>query len=83
MFLLIKMSTYTGELINIKGYFDVNVSLSHMKSSCRLPLVVVGGTGPSLLGRNWLQYARLDWHSLFRIQRSALSDVQYKSRLSS
>ena len=69
------LSTYTGELINIKGYFDVNVSLSHMKSSYRLPLVVVGGTGPSLLGRNWLHYVRLDWHSLFRIQRSALSDV--------
>ena len=69
------LSTYTGELINIKGYFDVNVSLSHMKSSYRLPLVVVGGTCPSLLGRNWLQYVRLDWHSFFRIQRSALGDV--------
>ena len=27
-------------------------------------LYVVGGNGPTLLGRDWLQFVRLDWHSL-------------------
>ena len=29
-----------------------------------LPLVVVTGTGPSLLGRNWLAAILLDWKSI-------------------
>ena len=64
---------YTGELINIKGYFDVNVSY-HQKTF-HLPLLVVSGIRPSLLWRNWLDRIKLDWHSLFRIQHSALNDV--------
>ena len=27
-------------------------------------LFVVGGNGPTLLGSDWLQFVRLDWHSL-------------------
>ena len=29
-----------------------------------LPIIVVGGDGPTLLGRNWLQKIRLDWKAL-------------------
>jgi len=67
------LSTCTGELINIKGYFDVSVS--YHQNTYNLPLLVISGTGPSLLGRNWLDRIKLDCHSLLRIQHSALSDV--------
>jgi len=52
------MSTYNGELINIKGYFHDRVSY-HQKQY-HLPLLVVSGTGPSLLARNWLDRIKLD-----------------------
>lgn len=29
-----------------------------------LPLIVVEGKGPSLLGRNWLRHVRFDWQSI-------------------
>ena len=34
----------------------------------KLVLVVVAGNDPSLLGRNWLKYIRLDWSSLFAVR---------------
>ena len=33
-----------------------------------LHMLVVGGSGPSLLGRNWLQKLKLDWQEIWRIQ---------------
>jgi len=51
------------------------LSSHHQNNQYHLSLVVVGGNGPTLLGRNWLQYHRLDWYPLFRIQHSALNDI--------
>ena len=31
----------------------------------KLPLVVVDGDKPALLGRNWLMEIKLDWNQLF------------------
>ena len=38
------------------------------KGSETLPLVVVGGRGLSLLGRNWLKLVKLDWTKLSKIK---------------
>ena len=35
-----------------------------------LPLLVVGGEGPSLLGRDWLTELKLDWRELYLIHQS-------------
>ena len=35
-----------------------------------LPLVIVEGSGPTLLGRNWLEHFRLDWNAIKSVQDS-------------
>ena len=57
------LKTYTGEQIKVLGSIDVNVTYQTQKR--RLPLLVVAGDGPSLLGRDWLQQMKLDWSGLY------------------
>ena len=41
-----------------------------------LPLIVVDGDGPPLLGRNWLQQLKLNWSNIFHVNKAdTLSDV--------
>lgn len=58
------LRTYTGEAVNIFGEADVEVS--HEDKTVTLPLLVVGGNGPSLLGRDWLKHLNIDL-SIFNI----------------
>ena len=46
-----------------------------------LPLLVVPGQGPRLLGWNWLLKLQLDWKSIFSLQSTTLQDIldQYSS----
>ena len=48
-----------------------------------LPLLVVEGEGPSLLGRNWLCELKFNWHDIFWLQNESLKQVleKYKSVL--
>ena len=62
----IKLRTYTGEKVTIRGCLQVSVKYQRQQED--LHLLVVAGSGPSLLGRDWLQKLRLDWASLCRIQ---------------
>ena len=55
----IKLRTYTGESITVLGQALVRVT--YEKQEAQLPLLVVPGNGPSLLGRNWLKLIRLNW----------------------
>ena len=36
-------------------------SLKYQSQSCSLPLLVVGGEGPPLFGRDWLKHVKLDF----------------------
>ena len=56
------LATYTGEKISVLGQIMVNVKYG--KQHKQLPLYVVKGDGPSLLGRNWLTEINLNWKSL-------------------
>ena len=69
-----KLSTYTGETIQVLGIADVKVE--YKGQTATLPLLVIPGAGPPLLGRDWLNVLRLDWKSIFQVhsQRS-LQDV--------
>ena len=55
----IVLRTYTGEEVKPKGSCTVNVS--YQGADYTLPLLVVGGDGPALLGRNWLEQIKLYW----------------------
>ena len=60
-----QLYTYTGNQLEICGAIDVSVEY-HGKINI-LPLVVVAGDGPNLLGRNWLSVIQLDWSQIFKV----------------
>ena len=62
----IKLSTYTGEAIQVVG--TANIEVKHNSQTFTLPLIVTRGSGPSLLGRNWLTTLRLDWQHIFQVK---------------
>lgn len=56
------MHAYTGDPIQVCGQFHLHAR--YKSNSATLPLNVLGGAGPSLLGRNWLSEFRLDWNEI-------------------
>jgi len=72
-----RLSTYSGERLEAKGECKVMVEYQGQKKT--LPLVVVEGRGPNLLGRNWLSEIRLDWKAINKVKsETALADVLNK-----
>ena len=57
------LRTYTGEKLKVLG--EITVSVSYRQQLLQLSLLVVHGQGPTLLGRDWLKYLKLDWNQLF------------------
>ena len=47
-----KLHAYMGDLIQVRGQFNVRVT--YKSHTATLPHTVVAGSGPSLMGRNWL-----------------------------
>ena len=62
----IKLRTYTGQNMKVRGQKLVRVKYGNQE--CQLPLLVVAGKGPSLFGRNWLGSIQLDWGSIKQIR---------------
>ena len=59
------MSPYTGESIVVLGSLEVDVSYENEMFT--LPLIVVQGSGLSLLGQNWLQQIKLNWTKIHAV----------------
>ena len=68
----IRLHSYSGESIPVVG--TVNVVVKYVNQTA-IPLPVVKGAGPSLLGRNWLAVIKLDWHDIFWLQNPSLAEV--------
>ena len=69
-----KLSTYTGETIQVLGTSDMKVE--HKGQIATPPLIVIPGSGPPLLGRDWLTTLRLDWQKAFQVRtQCSLQDV--------
>ena len=67
------MKSYAAENIAVCGQLNVHV---HYSNFARLVLLVVAGDGPSLLGRNWLRYIKLDWKKIHAASKSTkLTDL--------
>ena len=63
----VKLRTYSGEELEVIGSIPVQVNYQGQQEE--LPLLVVRGTGASLLGRNWLEKIRLDWQGIHQLQQ--------------
>ena len=62
------LKTYSGEGLDLCG--EVLVDARYGEQRAQLPLIVVKGKGPFLLGRNWLLHLRLDWHSICLVNQA-------------
>ena len=60
------LKTYTEEPMEVVG--QLNARVKYGSQQAKLVLVVVAGNGPSLFGRNWLRYLRLDWGSIAMVR---------------
>ena len=69
------LKTYTGERMKVLGTFQGKVCYLD-QGPFNLSMIVVGGDGPCLMGRNWLEVIRLDWSSIATVVNdSALQAV--------
>ena len=70
----IKLKAYNG--VRIPVYGEVHLPVVYEQQELVLPLIVVDGDGPPLLGRNWLEQLKLNWRNIFRMSKAdTLSDV--------
>uniref|UniRef100_A0A3B3XII2 ribonuclease H n=1 Tax=Poecilia mexicana TaxID=48701 RepID=A0A3B3XII2_9TELE len=65
----LSLKSYSGEKITVVGVAQVEVSYANQKKT--LPLVVVKGTGPNLLGRGWLEELKLKWDEIRHVKTEA------------
>lgn len=67
------LKTYTGESLPVVG--EVVVQVQHNQQSRDLALTIVGGDGPSLLGRDWLKHLKLNWKAVHSLREHAIESL--------
>ena len=68
-----KLRSCSGDTLKVLGELDVHSTYKAQRA--RLPLVVITGNRPALLGRNWLRKLKLDCSAIFSIQVTTNSDL--------
>ena len=69
-----RLRTYTGEALKLLGSISVKVEYDQQVE--QLPLLVVSGTGPSLLGKDWMAKLRLNWGQLLHTIQAGSTDLE-------
>ena len=64
------LKTNTGKPIG-----QLRVRVQYSDQFAKLILVVVEGSGPSLLGHNWLKYLQLDWSTIAQVHATRLKTL--------
>ena len=67
-----QLKTYTGHTIQVVGEIQVQVGGNNTGQKVKLLLLIVRGKGSRLLGRDWPQQLRLDWHQISRVRDTPL-----------
>ena len=69
------LRTYTAEAVEVVGQCDVMVTYEHQ--SIELSLLVVSGSGPSLIGRDWMAKIQFNWfdNKRTRFQKEELDSL--------
>lgn len=74
------LRTYTGETIPVLGTADLEVAYENKRY--QLTTHISSGKAPNLLGRDWLQHAKLNWPKVVCVkqvaQQSRLEDILKK-----
>jgi hypothetical protein len=70
----VQLRTYLKEPIPVVGCTHVDVEYN-AQSCSQMPLLIVAGTGPSLLGRDWLATIQLDWKGIHQVYNASLLSV--------
>ena len=69
-----KLKTYTGETLTVLG--TINVLTQYAGQEEQLDLLVVDGSGPTLLGMNWLSKIHLGWQKIAKLSCEGKSDLE-------
>lgn len=72
----VRLRTYTGHKVQVLGAAMVKVQKKNTTQN--LPVVVVIGTGPSLVGRGWIKKLGLQWRpepKIYQIREETLEEV--------
>ena len=70
----VRLCSYSGEPISVLGSVDVTVT--YKSQYHKVTLIVVKGSGITLLGHNWLHVFNLDWQKIFVLQSSVDNPAQ-------
>ena len=70
----VRLCSYSKERIPVVGCCEVNIAYNCQKVT-KLPLVIVQGSGPTLLGRDWLSRIRLDWSEIHHVRSDSVHAV--------
>ena len=73
----IKLKSFTGNVIPVLGEFCTDVT-HNGRLHRKLPVVVVKGSAPCLLGRNWLERMQICWSNVRALRTPPLQRLKSK-----
>lgn len=57
--------TYSKEQLKLIG--EVKVTVKYGRKTHNLPVQIIEGNGPTLMGRDWLRFIKLDWKNILNV----------------
>lgn len=69
----VQLQTYSKEPLPVLG--QIKVRAEYAGQEAKLPLLIVKGDGPPLMGRDWLSVIRINWHEIHLISSTGLEDT--------